>query len=584
MKALRRIGARARSLWTACVLNAVFTCALVAATLTAHAQTPQPRVQQPPIPAPPTAQITLRQALVQADYYKFVNEDLSLSYANQAYTKAVAAQDRLSQAEALIYIIMAHKTKGEYDRAMTLCHTLSELAQSLDNDVLYAQSLYQIGTVYLKMGVLDAAYANLTSAIDIFRNHRIPSNHLAAAYNGLAVLYAKQALYDKTRDMVAEGLKVVDSTDKREYLLLNNNLALCYLFSNEEEKSEKLLQSLIDLIEKDGVPYDQSRIQLNLCRIYIDMNRLDKVLSYGEAALAASRLRQNELSQAQALYYIGYVHYLRGEQDQALRYFLTVDSLTSDLELQMSVCIDLATLYERKGNYKAAYGYAIRQARLADTINMRTNRDNLNRLTHEYQYKQQQAVLDAARHRHRLTWIAASILTALVLALLWALYSRQRFKLHNIKLQQRNLERELSQRNKEIVSKTMYLQQKNQSIAMVVEKLTPLRHHFKGEQKQLLEGVIRELSISAKDTSWEEFEMRFEQVHTDFFKNLTQKFPDLSQGDKRLCAYLKLNMDTKEIAKVTRTSPGSVEQARYRLRKKLNLSRDTDLQSFIESI
>lgn len=577
----------------ACVLSAA-VCALVGvATLTAaHAQTPPsqtPSRQQtapPPAPQAPreAAQASLRQALAKADYYKFVNEDLSLSYANQAYTKAVVEKDRGAQAEALTYIIMAHKTKGEYDKALELSHTLTELAQSLNNNHLYAQSLYQVGSIYLKMGVLDAAYANFTSSIDIFRNYPTPSNHLAAAYNGLAVLYAKQTLYDKTRDFVAEGLKVVDTSDKREYLLLNNNLALCHLFSNEDEKGEKLLQSLIDLIEKENIPYDQSRIQLNLCRIYIEMNRLDKALGYGQAALASSLERQNALSQAQALYYIGYVHRLRGAQDSAMRYFLAVENLTTDLELQMSVCVDLASIYSQKGNYKAAYGYAIRQARLSDSLNLRTNRDNLNRLTHEYQYKQQLITLNAERNRHRLMWLSGIVLTLLVLIILWTLYSRQRFKLHNAKLQQKNTALELEQRNKEIVSKTMYLQQKNQSIATVAEKLSSLRHHFKNEQRAMVDGLIRELSLSAKDTSWEEFEMRFEQVHVDFFKSLNQKFPGLSQGEKRLCAYLKLNMDTKEIAKITRTSPGSVEQARYRLRKKLNLSRDTDLQSFIESI
>ena len=571
MKAPRRIGARARSLWTACVLNAMVACALAAAsTHAAHAQTPQAQ--------------TVRHALAQADYYKFINEDLSLSFANQAYTKAVADKDRRSQAEALTYIIMAHKTKGEYDKALELSHTLTELSQSIDDNHLYAQSLYQIGSIYLKMGVLDAAYANLTSSIDIFRNYPLPSNHMAAAFNALAVLYAKQSQYDKARTLFADGLAAVDTADRREYILLNTNLALCYLFSDEEEKGEQLLQSLIDLIEKENIPYDPSRIQFNLCRIYIDMDRLDKVMTLGQAALASSRARQNVLAQAQALYYIGYVHYLRGQKPAALSCFLAVDSLTTDLELQMYTCVHLSSLYAQTGNYKQAYDYAIRQGKLTDSLNLRTNRDNLNRLTHEYQYKQQMVVLDAERRKHRLMWVAAGVLTALCAVLFWSLYSRQRLKLHNIKLRQKNLSQELEQRNKEIVSKTMYLQQKNQSISVVADKLSQLRHQFKNDQKALIDDIIRELSISAKDTTWEEFEMRFEQVHTDFFKHLNQRYPNLSSGEKRLCAYLKLNMNTKDIAQLVHTTVGSVEQARFRLRKKLKLNRDTDLQTFIESI
>lgn len=524
--------------------------------------------------------------LEMADYYKFLNEDTCLYFANKAYTESVAAQDKRRQAEALVYVAMAYKTKGNYDNALAFSKTLGELAQQLDDDLLYAQSLYQIGTVYLKMGVFDAAYANLTSSIDIFRNHvHENSNRLAAAYNVLAVLYAKQANFEQARSLFAEGLAVVDSTDKREYVLLNNNLALCYLFSGDENRGEELLKSLIDLIEEENIPYNQSQIQLNLCRIYIDMGRIEDVLRYGEAALASANARCNPLSASLALYYIGYAYYLLDQTDSAMFYFLATDSMTNDLELRMSAYSHLANLYGGAGDYRNAYEYEVRQSELKDSLNLRTNRDNLDRLTHEYQYKQQLAVMEAERRKHLLTWIATGILTVLVLVVFWVLYSRQRLKFDNIKLKQKNMSLELEQRNKEIVSKTMYLQQKNQSIAGIIDKLSQSKHLFKSSNQPIIDDIIRELSISAKDTTWEEFEMRFEQVHTDFFKNLNKRFPNLSPGDKKLCAYLKLNMNSKEIAQLTHTTVGSVEQARFRLRKKLGLTdSETNLSNFIASL
>lgn len=526
----------------------------------------------------------IRSFLAQADYYKFLNEDTCLYFANKAYTGSVAAQDKRLQAEALTYIAMAYKTKGEYDKALELSKTLGELAQQLNDNLLYAQSLYQIGTVYLKMGVFDAAYANLTSSIDIFKNYP-PANRLAAACNALAVLFAKQANFDKARVLFNEGLAAADTTDKREYVLLNNNLALCYLFSGEEEAGEELLKLLIDLIEREGVPYDQSRIQLNLCRIYIDMGRTEDVLHCGEAALVSAHGRHNALSEAQALYYIGYAHYLLDQTDSAMAYFLTIDRMTTDLELRMSACTHLANLYGRSGDYRNAYAYEVRQSELKDTFNLRTNRDNLERLTHEYQYKQQLAVMEAERRKHMFTRVVIGVLAVLVLIVLWVLYSRQRLKFDNIQLKQKNMSLELEQRNKEIVAKTMYLQQKNQSIAAIIDKLAQSKHLFKSSNQPIIDDIIRELSLSVKDTTWEEFETRFEQVHTDFFKNLNKRFPNLSPGEKKLCAYLKLNMNSKEIAQLTHTTVGSVEQARFRLRKKLGLTdSDTNLSNFIERL
>lgn len=541
----------------------------------AMAQSNAPQTQPPS---------SVEKYLEQADYYKFLNEDTSLYFANIAYTGSVAAQDKRRQAEALTYIAVAYKNKGEYEKAMEISKTLGELAQQLDDDLLYAQSIYQKGTVYLKMGVFDAAYADLTSAINIFKNYP-SSNHLAAAYNALAVLFAKQANYDKACALFADGLAAVDTSDKREYVLLNNNLALCYLLSDDEKKGEELLKSLIDLIEDENIPYNQSQIQLNLCRIYIDMGRFDEVLQYGETALELARKRQNRNTEALSLYYIGLVYFATQQSGKAIDYFLAANGIATDLEIQMSTFAYLSALYEQAGDYKRAYGYAVRQSVLKDSLNQQINHDNLARLTHEYQYKQQLALLEAARRKYLLTWVMVGVLTLFVLIVLGVMYSRQRLKFDNVKLKEENMALELDHRNKEIVSKTMYLQQKNQNIAGIIEKLSRAKHLFKSSNQPLIDEVIRDLSLSTKDTDWEEFEMRFEQVHTDFFKNLNKRFPNLSPNEKKLCAYLKLNMNSKEIARLTHTTVGSVEQARFRLRKKLGITdSETNLSNFIEKL
>ena len=251
----------------------------------------------------------------------------------------------------------------------------------------------------------------------------------------------------------------------------------------------------------------------------------------------------------------------------------------------MSTFHFLSMLYGEAGDYKKAYEYAVQQSDVRDSLNQQTNRDNLIRLTHEYQYKQQLALLEAARRKDLLPWIMAGILTLFVLLVFWVLYSRQRLKFDNVKLKEKNMALELEHRNKEIVTQTMYLQQKNHSIAGIIDKLSQAKHLFKSSNQPLIDEIIMELSLSIKDTTWEEFEMRFEQVHTDFFKNLNKRFPNLSPNERKLCAYLKLNMNSKEIARLTHTTVGSVEQARFRLRKKLGLTdSDTNLSNFIETL
>ena len=92
---------------------------------------------------------------------------------------------------------------------------------------------------------------------------------------------------------------------------------------------------------------------------------------------------------------------------------------------------------------------------------------------------------------------------------------------------------------------------------------------------------IKELESDNTQKVWKEFEMRFQNVHNDFYKRLINKFPDLSPNELRLCAFLKLNLNTKEISSITHQSINSIDIARSRLRQKLGLSKEENLISFL---
>jgi DNA-binding CsgD family transcriptional regulator len=94
----------------------------------------------------------------------------------------------------------------------------------------------------------------------------------------------------------------------------------------------------------------------------------------------------------------------------------------------------------------------------------------------------------------------------------------------------------------------------------------------------LVKKISKELDT---DKQWEVFESHFESVHEAFLKRLKTQYPDLSPRELKLCAYLRLNISSKEIAALMNISTRGVEISRYRLRKKLQLSRNDNLTDFI---
>jgi len=98
-------------------------------------------------------------------------------------------------------------------------------------------------------------------------------------------------------------------------------------------------------------------------------------------------------------------------------------------------------------------------------------------------------------------------------------------------------------------------------------------------------SVFKLMTDTEKDEDdWNKFSLYFDQVHNNFLVTLKTKYPLLSATDLKMCAYLRLNLSSKEIAQLLNISPKGVEISRYRIRKKLGLTPEVNLYAFLTGI
>ena len=126
---------------------------------------------------------------------------------------------------------------------------------------------------------------------------------------------------------------------------------------------------------------------------------------------------------------------------------------------------------------------------------------------------------------------------------------------------------------------------KNELIRQIVEVLAQGKPSLDEQNKVFINNVIKDLNNIHDEFVWEEFEVRYQNVHNEFYDKLQKRCSNLSINERRLCAFLRLNMTTKEIASITGQSIRSIEVARTRLRKKLELTNsDTSLIEFLTTL
>lgn len=150
-------------------------------------------------------------------------------------------------------------------------------------------------------------------------------------------------------------------------------------------------------------------------------------------------------------------------------------------------------------------------------------------------------------------------------------------------LEKEKLELQIQSKNQELASSTMHLVQKSEVLRKIKEELQKIVVSSKDEvTNKYIKRVIRKVSIDERiDEDWEQFAKHFDQVHSQFLQRLRSQYTQLTPKDHRLCAYLRMNLSSKEMASLMNISVRSVEVARYRLRKKLDLDGEVNLVEFM---
>jgi len=147
------------------------------------------------------------------------------------------------------------------------------------------------------------------------------------------------------------------------------------------------------------------------------------------------------------------------------------------------------------------------------------------------------------------------------------------------------LQNQLSIKDRELVSFLLQLSQKNELISKVANQIEALKPNLTDKNKKQMQPLLELLEENASTPlDWNSVETQLEKLHPGFFGRLQLKHPGISVKDKKLCAYLRLGLSSKEISGLQNIAPKSVEIARIRLRKKMKITGKTRLSNYLNQL
>ena len=150
-----------------------------------------------------------------------------------------------------------------------------------------------------------------------------------------------------------------------------------------------------------------------------------------------------------------------------------------------------------------------------------------------------------------------------------------------MRLRNEQLSQDVDSKSRELAVSTMSLNSKNELLAFIKEDLKKTAQSETSNIKSVISTINKNIT---EEDSWKVFREAFDSVDKDFLKRVKQVHSSLTPNDLRLCAYLRMNLSSKEIAPLLNISVRSVEIKRYRLRKKMDLPHEQGLVEYILTV
>lgn len=520
--------------------------------------------------------------------YKNLQSDTAYAYCKEAQLLAFELGDKQLMNEFQLKEGELYRYTGNYAKSIELVEKSIGKSIEFKNNEMLANGYLILGKIQLDLSIMDLAYQSAMHSLPLFEEMK----NFRGEREALNLLGCILLTENKAQEAIPYFQKAhtIDSIHQYTDFLVSDylNLGLVCVQLSKMDEAKAYYQKAISISKKYKYDFQTISSLLNLTDVYIYMNDYKAALDCSLEALELAKSYEHKKRRIQSTYLVGVLYSEIGDQTKAIEYLTEAEKLSNTydfIELAKLSASSLADIYYKKKDYAKAFDYKSLSSLYSDSLAIRQNIDNLNRLRYETKYVQEAKEREWKDKMRNLVF--GLIISLLLLSIIFFvfLFNRQKLKAKNTELEKQNLSNKLEHKSKEVITKIMFLRKKNEAINTIAQNLLDSKHIFKPENQSVISNVVHELRNACKDESWKEFELRFEEVHTDFFKKLNARFPDLTQNEKRLCAYLRLNISTKDIAALLYLSVAGVESARYRLRKKLNInSTDADIVQFLEKL
>lgn len=512
---------------------------------------------------------------------EYANKALSIASKEQNEELIINSKIRLSNG-----LLRLGKLQESFEYAQQAFH--SATSNNLNAEAARARSILSL--IYNDLGDFDKS-----SQLD-FENIKYYESigdidQVGLVKGNIGVAFINQRNFDRGLEYLRESFEVALKTNDLNGMAYqyNNIAGVYYEYYQDHQTALEYYKKALQINDKIGDKRQEAIYEMNIASCFSKLDQKDSALFYYNNSIHTAITLGDQALLANILTYLGEFQMKIGDVDKSIqsgKEAFSISTLNNYKEWIMASSGFLHHAYLAKKDTLNAYRYAIIHFETKDELQKIQSEHELFKLEFQYNSEKMERERQIAVQRKDaiMFFVIFCLVTGLVIILL--LFSRHRNKSRIISLEKDAIGKELDFKNNELTINLMALMKKNEMLSEISNKLNEVEKGAKrAETREAIRKISREIRRGADDKMLNEFSQRFQEVHIGFYDTLLAKFPTLTHNELKLCAYLRLNMSSKDISELTNQRIETIEHARYRLRRKLGITNsDTNLVNFLTQI
>lgn len=478
-------------------------------------------------------------------------------------------------------------------------------------------SRYGRSLQYYQAGMKDRAMSELREGLSMAIRDGVLAGEAMMSNGIFKICYYEGRLDATAYELMDRALEIYKQLrDSANMVNVYNNLALSAYKSGKKEVAAEYFRNALDVCGKNGIK--RAVVQQNMSDMYMPSDPMAalRLLDEAESSFRLAKPEEGDNPDNIRSYFLvlakrAEASIALGRRDNALADLRAAERLSGRIE-RVHVPDALAHLSHialEMGDSLWAFRLMLGYETMMDSLTRENNANSLQSLLVQFDTERLQQRNEALRLKvqNRNNLISSGVVIALLLLVLsgflwWKLKSDRRrnhviqtqqrdivrYQKEAAELRERQMQQDLDAKNRELTSFALnhsgVNEFHNRLYGMLSECVGLVESGDRATAAKMIGECAAECRTFGSEVLARDFRVYFEQVHPEFFHRLKCRFPQLSQNDLRLCAFLYLGMSTKDISALTCREVRSVESARLRLRKKLGLSSETTLEMFLAKI